>query len=477
MTTRPTPRITTDIGRLPAVLRKSGYKEADLRDLLAVPDSSAWPPVGHAPSAARISANAPGSLRSLAQLLLLGQPTDIDGSFPEELVSLLVDASLATQSTDRLSPLVRLTPFDDLFLASDLHNEDSQHVTSDVVESPHGPTHVLARAIPRTAVSRSLDIGTGAGAHALQLAAHSDTALGVDVSPRAVTFAEFNAALNGVTNVEFTVADVTSGLDEEKPFDLIVSNPPYLVSPETSVLYRDGPPGSDHVGTRVLAEAPRLLATGGLLVCLTSWAVSDPTDPAREPRAIAHRARCDGLALIYARRTPLDNAVRWNAHYADEAALERTVRTWLDFYRRHDVRELAYGIVVLTPAYAPQAVFRSERVSLAGQQLDRGQLRDLMRALDADRHGQPAAEDLRLHSDHEIASISAVREHGVVTREQVLRSTRGIQFEVEVGPRLLDLVANQVPPPSSAVGAEVLTTMAKRLYELGLLVRRTETDD
>ena len=48
-----------------------------------------------------------------------------------------------------------------------------------------------------------LDIGTGSGLLAVHAAAHADRVVAVDINPRALRFAEFNAALNAVDNVEW----------------------------------------------------------------------------------------------------------------------------------------------------------------------------------------------------------------------------------------------------------------------------------
>ncbi|MFF5985903.1 methyltransferase domain-containing protein [Prauserella flavalba] len=451
----------------------AGYREEAIRDLLALPEASPLPPVGHGLSLARLTLVPPTQLGLLTRLLLLGDTVSKDNEqLPGELVSILLDSQLVDLSPAGLRPLVRITPFQDLLLVGDLHNEDSTEVSADAVENPHRPTDVLARLIPREPVARSLDIGTGSGAHALQLAGHSDTVLGIDVSPRAVDFARFNARLNGINSVQFGLSDVVRVLEGEDPFDLIVSNPPYLISPETAVVYRDGA-GSGHVGTRVLTEAPSLLAPDGLLVCLTSWGITDADDPAGPIQRIARRVQCHGLTMIYARRTALDNALRWNAHRTEAHDLYQVARTWLDFYRQHRINELAYGIVIFTPACGASPWFRTEHVTLSGQERDRGQIRHIMSAIDRSHRGDMPTR-LRVHPDHTIVSISKIDSHKRTTSEQFLRSTRGIRFAAECGPRLLDMIAREGPPLES--GAGVMATMMRRLYELGLVADNGDTN-
>jgi hypothetical protein len=48
------------------------------------------------------------------------------------------------------------------------------------------------------------------------------------VNPRAIEFSRFNAALNGIENVEFILSDLFNSLDPAMTFDLLTSNPPYV---------------------------------------------------------------------------------------------------------------------------------------------------------------------------------------------------------------------------------------------------------
>ncbi|MGL4392015.1 MAG: peptide chain release factor N(5)-glutamine methyltransferase [Fusobacteriaceae bacterium] len=75
-----------------------------------------------------------------------------------------------------------------------------------------------------------LDIGTGSGAIAVSLAKElkSCNILGIDISDDAINLAKKNAELNGVKNISFMKSDLFFGLDKNKKFDLIVSNPPYI---------------------------------------------------------------------------------------------------------------------------------------------------------------------------------------------------------------------------------------------------------
>jgi len=77
---------------------------------------------------------------------------------------------------------------------------------------------------------RVLDLGTGTGALALALAREMPSAsvLGLDVVEGAVQLANKNRIRNQVDNAEFIQSNWFDGVSENDPFDLIVSNPPYI---------------------------------------------------------------------------------------------------------------------------------------------------------------------------------------------------------------------------------------------------------
>ncbi|MDR1091395.1 MAG: peptide chain release factor N(5)-glutamine methyltransferase [Prevotella sp.] len=78
-----------------------------------------------------------------------------------------------------------------------------------------------------------LDIGTGSGAIAIALAKHMKEAdvSAWDISCKALDVAALNSKENSV-NIAFKRVDVLSGYPQDKKFDIIVSNPPYVLEKE-----------------------------------------------------------------------------------------------------------------------------------------------------------------------------------------------------------------------------------------------------
>ncbi len=114
--------------------------------------------------------------------------------------------------------------------------------------SPRSDTETVVRAARdhgiaargRTAPLRILDLGTGTGAILLALLVEfpQATGLGIDISEDALQIARVNAQLNGLsTRASFQRGDWMQGL--EGPFDLIVSNPPYIPTRDIAGLDRE----------------------------------------------------------------------------------------------------------------------------------------------------------------------------------------------------------------------------------------------
>jgi len=91
--------------------------------------------------------------------------------------------------------------------------------------------NLIQSLIPLThAPLRILDMCTGSGCIALSLAQAfpCSTVYGVDISDTALTLAEKNATHNNIQNVRFFKSNLFETLNQSAPFDLIVSNPPYI---------------------------------------------------------------------------------------------------------------------------------------------------------------------------------------------------------------------------------------------------------
>jgi release factor glutamine methyltransferase len=113
---------------------------------------------------------------------------------------------------------------------------------------------------------RVLDVGTGSGCIAISVARQhaGATVVAVDVSEDALAVARRNAERHGVADrVSFKTSDLFDALNGAAPFDLIVSNPPYIAAAGLAKL---APEVRDHEPRTALDGGPDGLATFDRLI-------------------------------------------------------------------------------------------------------------------------------------------------------------------------------------------------------------------
>lgn len=146
---------------------------------------------------------------------------------------------------------------------------------------------------------RIIDVGTGSGAIAVTLAKHLPHAVVVatDISPEALAVARDNAARHGVAErIRFVECDLMAAAEAAGPWNVIVSNPPYVREDEFESLPRDvrlheprtalvsGPTGVEVVA-RLAAAAAESLAPGGWLLVEIGPAVAAAAEAVLDAQA------------------------------------------------------------------------------------------------------------------------------------------------------------------------------------------------
>lgn len=199
---------------------------------------------------------------------------------------------------------------------------------------------LLGNLASRHPVERALDLGTGCGIQAYLLAKHAELIVATDVNERALEFARFNLALNGAAGVELRHGSWLEPVAGER-FDLVVCNPPFVISPESRYTYRDSGLPADELVRRLVADLPSLLEEGGTAQLLLSWIVRAGESWADPVARWLGGNGCDALLLRYRLDSPLAYAEHWNR--GDDEAIQ----SWVEWYDELGADAIAYGALAL----------------------------------------------------------------------------------------------------------------------------------
>jgi hypothetical protein len=334
---------------LAEILRAAGFDAAHVAAALGVQATLPVRPEESAELLARLPVGT--SLSILIRLLVYGLPVDAREASrvlsPLSLERLQLLGLLQPHPQGHVSSSVRIVPYGDLLVACD-HERGDGTLPRDHVPGVHGSSVLLANLTPRARISSAFDLGAGCGIQSLLAAAHSDHVVGSDINLRALTFMSFNALLNGIDALEIRPGPVFEPVAGEQ-FDLIVCNPPYVISPETSHDYRDSGLAGDEFCKRIVHEARHFLARRGFACILISWALrrgQDWWDPLQE---WFPASGCDTLVLEIETIDALANATRWITLPKNSSLPERQrmLDRWRAYYDGREVEFVSYGAVVL----------------------------------------------------------------------------------------------------------------------------------
>jgi SAM-dependent methyltransferase len=124
--------------------------------------------------------------------------------------------------------------------------------------------------------TRAVDVGCGSGAGGIAIAKDCECVVLADINDLALEYARVNVALNGVTNAEIVKSDVLR--DVERAFDLVISNPPYLID-EQARLYRDGGGKfGEGLSVEIVRQAAERLSSDGRILIYTASGIVEGVD-------------------------------------------------------------------------------------------------------------------------------------------------------------------------------------------------------
>lgn len=215
----------------------------------------------------------------------------------DALLGLMRVAGIVERRGDLLASSVRVSTLDsDLFVHSAYPTTGSDSVF-------FGPdTYRFARFVKRelsrlsVPVKRLVDIGCGSGAGAV-VSARATGATEVvmtDINPAALRLARVNTAAARVA-ASARLSDILDDVDGT--FDLIVSNPPYLVDDERRTYRHGGDSLGSDLSLRIAHEAVARLNPGGRLLLYTASVITDGNDHFRS--AVTSLLSGRGCEVLY----------------------------------------------------------------------------------------------------------------------------------------------------------------------------------
>jgi len=220
------------------------------------------------------------ALSTLVRLWQLQVPVTVSAAEQAlpDLVEPLCAAGVLQRSVEEVRARVDVRPYADeqhaWWVMSDLVpglDGGERRIAPDHVLNVSSASTTLAQLTVREPCGSALDLGTGGGVQALHLSTHCDRVVATDVNRRALAMARINAALNDI-DVDLREGSLFDPVAGER-FDLVTTNPPFVVSPGTDdkLVYRDSGLPGDELVRRVLTGAAAHLHPGGLGQMLANW--------------------------------------------------------------------------------------------------------------------------------------------------------------------------------------------------------------
>ncbi len=364
----PPPRAdAAGLAALRADLTRSGYTVDGVRAVLGpVADAALHREQPLAADLATRGVRDPAAV--LARCFALGMPVataDLDRALPGLTAAGAGALGLVELSAVDARALCDLRPYGD-----EAHD---WWVVSDQSEIARGgplpPDHVLgvgpasitvAQWTPRRRAGRALDLGTGCGPQALHLAGHSGTVVATDLSARALAFARFTTGLAEVP-IDLRSGNLLEPVTGER-FDLVVSNPPFVITPRrpgvATYEYRDAGLVGDSVVERLVRTVGDHLEPGGIAVFIGNWETR-----AGQTWRDVWTSWLDGTGLdawVIQRddQDPAEYAELWAGDAGARSGTngyEDLYAAWLGDFAARGVERIGFGVVALQRPAGPRS--------------------------------------------------------------------------------------------------------------------------
>ncbi|MFD7546049.1 methyltransferase [Streptomyces sp. NPDC059816] len=390
-------------------------------------------------------------LETLVRLFLLQQPVS-RARLADVLPVAACEATgwLTEVGGDEFAATVDVRPYggpegEDWFIVSDLGcavggaggavGADGGPAEEGVVLGVGGASTTLAGITVRTTVGAALDLGTGSGIQALHASRHATRVTATDLNPRALHVTRLTLALSGAPAAELLEGSLFEPV-ADRGYDLIVSNPPFVISPGARLTYRDGGMSGDALCRALVQQAGDRLNPGGYAQVLANWQHVEGEEWTERVRSWVPRG-CDAWIVQREVQDVTQYAELWlrdaGDHRTDPVAYAARYDAWLDEFAALGTRAVGFGWITLRRSDAPRPSVTVEEWPHPVEQ----PLGDVVRAHFARQDYLRAHDDAALLAGHFRLADEVVQEQvGLPGAEDpehvVLRQNRGMRRATRV---------------------------------------------
>jgi SAM-dependent methyltransferase len=393
----------------------------------------------------------PSPLHTLIALFFLGRSVPIDAiasAVGKSITEQLLDIGVLRRTDDGIRSAALLMPENDILVAHDFPIEvTGRPLAADYVLGVGRASQTLANMTVRRQNELVLDIGTGSGIQALLAAKHAARVIGTDVNTRALNFAALNARLNGISSLELRQGGLYQPVGQET-VDLIVANPPFVISPASRYVYRDSALPGDTISQQVITGAAPRLHDGGFCIVLFNWYHENERDLFERPRQWIESNGCDAWLICLGSEDPLSYAAGWlrPAAGTEESNYGPELDEWVKYYCEMGIGRISSGVLVLRRRSAQRHWLRTDALPL---ELQNGSCSEqILRIFDAQDvlEALGDAKELlqvkfRLANDHEMEHHLHIENRNWQVIEAHLKLNAGLCFSGPVDRFMSTLVA------------------------------------
>ncbi|MGW6902603.1 DUF7059 domain-containing protein [Streptomyces sp. NPDC054919] len=431
--------------RLREALLAAAFTADGLLDLLGAPAYAALARSETVPALRATRGDAP--LDTLVRLFLLQRPVPYELARAALPLAECIEDGWVVQEGDEVRATVDVRPYSgpedqDWFIVSDLgcavggaggigsHEEG-------VVLGVGGASTTLAGITVRKPVGSALDVGTGSGIQALHATQYATRVTATDLNPRALVFTRLTLALSGATPADLREGSLFEPVGTDT-YDLIVSNPPFVISPGARLTYRDGGMGGDDLCRTLVQQAGDRLNEGGYAHFLANWQHVEGEEWQDRLRSWVPRG-CDAWIVQREMQDITQYAELWlrdsGDHRTHPAQYAARYDAWLDEFEARKTKGVGFGWITLRKSQSA-----AENPSIVIEEWPHPVEQPLGEAVEAHFARQ---DYLRLHddaallADHFTLAVEVMQEQvGLPGAEDpehvVLRQNRGMRRATKV---------------------------------------------